>query len=80
MWGLGHLGVECWHVISCSAIQAICLRHVVCLCIVMWHQSAVTKIAFSIRGGRDSRSCRKCFLSQIYEGSISTKVCMKWVT
>ena len=42
--------------------------------------SAVTKIAFSGRGGRDSRSCRKCLLSQMYEGSISTRGCMKWVT
>ena len=33
--GLGHLSVECWHVISCSVIQTLCLRHVVCLCIVM---------------------------------------------
>ena len=28
--------------------------------------SAVTKIAFSGRGGRDSRSCRKCLLSRLY--------------
>ena len=33
--GLGHLGVGCWHVISCSVIQTLCLPHVVCSCIVM---------------------------------------------
>ena len=33
--------------------------------------SAVTRIAFSGRGGRDSRSCRKCLLCRMYEGSIS---------
>ena len=33
--GLGHLGVECWHVVSCNVIQTLCLPHVVCLCIVM---------------------------------------------
>ena len=42
--------------------------------------SAVTKIAFSGRGGRDSRSYRKCLLSRMYEGSISTRGCMRWVT
>ena len=42
--------------------------------------SAVTKIAFSARGRRDSRSCRKCLMSRKYEGSISTRGCMKWVT
>ena len=31
----GNLGVECWHVISCSVIQTLCLPHVVCSCIVM---------------------------------------------
>ena len=30
--------------------------------------SVVTKIALSGRGGRDSRSYRKCLLSQFYEG------------
>ena len=33
--------------------------------------SAVTRIAFSGRGGRDSRSCRKYLLCRMYEGSIS---------
>ena len=42
--------------------------------------SAVTKIAFSGRSRRDSRSCRKCLLSRMYEWSISTRGCMKWVT
>ena len=33
--------------------------------------SAVTKIAFSGRGGRDvERSCRKCFLFRMYEGGV----------
>ena len=42
--------------------------------------SAVTRIAFSGQGGRDSKSCRKCLLSWMYEGSISIRGCMKWVT
>ena len=43
--------------------------------------SAVIKIVFSGRGGRDSRSCRMCLKSRMCEGSISTRgFCMKWVT
>ena len=42
--------------------------------------SAVTKIGSSGRGEGDLRSCRKCLLSRMYEGSISTGGCMKWVT
>ena len=71
--GLRHLGVGCWHVISCSVIQTLCLPHVVCL---YSDVTAVTKIAFSGRGERDSRSCRKCLLSRMYEGRVSTRDCM----
>ena len=35
LWGLGHLGVGCWHEISCSVIQTLCLPHVVCSYTVM---------------------------------------------
>ena len=42
--------------------------------------SAVTKTEFSGRGGRDSRSCKKCFMFWMYEGSVSTRNCIKWVS
>ena len=76
VWELGHLGVECWHVISYSVIDSMPSS-----CGIFVYSdvaSAVTKIAFSGRRGRDSRSCRKCLLSWMYDGSISIRGGMKW--
>ena len=52
--GLGHIGVGCWHVISCSVIDSMPSS-----CGMFMYSdvtTAVTKIAFSVRGGRDSRT------------------------
>ena len=67
VWGLGVLGGR---VLACNFMK--CNTYFMSSSCGML---AVTKIVFSGRGGRDSRSCRKCLLSWMYEGSISTRGC-----
>ena len=40
----------------------------------------VTRMALSRRKRRDSRSCMKCFLLLMYNGSVSTRGCKMWVS
>ena len=79
VWGLGAPGGR---VLTCNFLKCN-TDSMNSLCDMFVYSdvtSAVTKIVFSGRGGRDSRSCRKYFLSRMYEGSISTRDCVKWVT
>ena len=43
-------------------------------------KSAVTKTTFSGSSRKDLRSCKKCLLSWMYEGSTSTRGFRKWAT
>ena len=40
----------------------------------------VTMMVVSGKGVRDSRSCKKGFLFRIYDGKVSTRGCMEWLS
>ena len=67
--GLGHLGVGCWHVISCTVIQTPSCGMFVYGDVT----SAVAKIAFSGMGGRiqgavENVCCLGCMKEYLHKG------------
>ena len=72
-WDLGNLGVECWHEISCSVAQILCLLYVVCLCKVMWHQQWL-RWCFQAEVGRIQRPAKSVYCPGCMKGVLHKRL------